>query len=272
MSDQDLLFDAVSEVVRLTGATALEHFGRSIEVERKSDGSPVTAADRAAEQAARRWISSRFPEDAIVGEEFGATKGSSGRRWLIDPIDGTKSFVAGVPLWGSLIAVVDGDHVVAGAINCAAAGESVVAVRGLGAWHRGSRCRVSAIGVLGDATVLTTDDRFLERPARRAAWAELVSGARIVRTWGDCYGYLLVATGRAEVMVDDKMNDWDSACLLPIIEEAGGVLTDWRGRRTAFGGDTIATNGALARPVRAVLGAEGGSEGPSSTCGRPGSV
>ncbi len=255
MSDREQLLESVREVARLTGAVALAHFGRSIEVERKSDGSPVTIADRAAEQAARGWIAERFPHDAILGEELGATDGSSGRRWLIDPIDGTKSFVAGVPLWGTLIAVVEGEEVIAGAIDCPAAGESVAAVRDLGAWYRGSRCRVSAVDRLDQATVLTTDPRFLDRPERRTAWNDLAATARIVRTWGDCYGYLLVATGRAEAMVDDKMNDWDSACLLPILEEAGGVLTDWRGRRTAFGGDTIATNAALATSVRSILGA-----------------
>ena len=100
-------------------------------------------------------------------------------------------------------------------------------------------------------------ERFADHRERRTAWATLASRARIARTWGDCFGYLLVATGRAEVMVDDKMNAWDSACLLPILEEAGGTLTDWRGRRTAFGGDTIATNAMLATSVRAILGAAG---------------
>jgi histidinol phosphatase-like enzyme (inositol monophosphatase family) len=256
--DRRRLFEAVEAVSRVTGDAALRHFGRPIEVERKGDGSPVTVADRDAERAARRWIADRFPDDAVLGEEFGAGAGTSGRRWLVDPIDGTKSFLAGVPLWGSLIAVAEDDEVIAGAINCAAAGELVVAVRGIGAWSRGARCWVSPVGSLSEATVLTTDDRFPERPARRAAWSKLGSEARIARTWGDCYGYLLVATGRAEVMIDDKMNDWDAACLAPIIEEAGGVLTDWRGRRTPFGGDTIATNAALAETVRRLL--SGGSE------------
>jgi histidinol phosphatase-like enzyme (inositol monophosphatase family) len=259
VSDREQLLEAVREVARLTAATALSHFGGPIQVERKSDGSPVTVADRAAEQTARRWIGDHFPDDAILGEEFGTSAGRSGRRWLIDPIDGTKSFVAGVPLWGTLIAVVEGQDVLAGAIDCAAAGEAIAAVRGLGAWSRGVRCQVSTVDRLDQATVLTTDDRFLDRPHRRPAWEQLVSRARVVRTWGDCFGYLLVATGRAEVMVDDKMNDWDSACLLPILEEAGGVLTDWRGRRTAFGGDTIATNSALASTVRAALGATEGA-------------
>ena len=253
MSDGAMLLEAVAEVARLAGKVALERFNTGIAVEWKGDGSPVTVADRSAEQAAREWIGRKFPGDAILGEEYGFEGAAEGRRWLIDPIDGTKSFVAGVPLWGTLIAVVEGEDVLAGAINCAAAGELVAAAVGEGAWWNGSRCRVSGEAVLGNATVLTTDDRFPERPTRRAAWDRLAAEARIVRTWGDCFGYLLVATGRADVMVDDRMNPWDSACLLPILEEAGGVLTDWKGRRTAFGGDTIATSSALDRPVRGIL-------------------
>lgn len=253
MSESGILLEAVAEVARLAGEVALRQFNTGVAVEWKGDGSPVTIADRSAEQAAREWIARRFPGDAILGEEYGFEGKAEGRRWLIDPIDGTKSFVAGVPLWGTLIAVVEGEEVLAGAINCAAAGELLAAAAGQGAWCNGSRCRVSAERSLGNATVLTTDDRFPDHPGRRAGWDRLTREARIVRTWGDCFGYLLVATGRADVMVDDRMNPWDSACLLPILEEAGGVLTDWRGRRTAFGGDTIATNAALDRPVREIL-------------------
>ena len=247
------LLEAVSEVAVLAGEVALRHFRGPIAVELKSDGSPVTIADRTAERAAREWIARRFSGDAVLGEEYGAAGPMSGRRWLIDPIDGTKSFVAGVPLWGTLIAVLDGDEILAGAINCAAVSELVVAERGAGCWWNGSAARVSDVDRIERATVLTTDDRFLERPARGAAWRTLVSGVRMARTWGDCYGYLLVATGRAEVMVDDRMNAWDSAALLPIIEEAGGVLTDWRGVRTGLGSDTIATNRALDAAVRGLL-------------------
>lgn len=253
----DTLLQAVEEVARLAGQVALERFREGVAVEWKGDGSPVTIADRAAERAARDWISARFPADTILGEEFGLTGGADKRRWLIDPIDGTKSFVAGAPLWGTLIAVVDGPDVVAGAINCAAAGELVAAAPGQGAWWNGSRCRVSTNSSLSQATVLTTDERFPQRPARRRAWDALAGHARVARTWGDCFGYVLVATGRADVMVDDRMNPWDSACLLPILEEAGGTLTDWRGRRTAFGGDTIGTNGLLGPAVRTILGATG---------------
>jgi len=258
VNEGKLLFEALAEVAKVTGRAALGHFGKLDSVDHKGDGSPVTVADREAERVAREWIAKRFPDDAVLGEEFGHSGNPAARRrWLIDPIDGTKSFVAGVPLWGSLIAVTEGDEVVGGAINCAAVEETVVAVTGLGAWWKGSRCAVSTTDSLAHATVLTTDDRFPESDRRREAWQTLAGQARVVRTWGDCFGYLLVATGRAEVMVDDKMHAWDSACLLPIIEEAGGVLTDWRGRRTGFGGDTIATNKVLDLTVRSLL-VEGG--------------
>ncbi len=253
MSDEAALLQAVAEVAKVAGDVALRWFGTGVAEERKTDGSPVTVADRSAEQAARAWIAARFPADEILGEEFGATGSGARRRWIIDPIDGTKSFVAGVPLWGTLIAVAEGEEVLAGAINCAAAGELIAAARGQGAWHNGIRCRVSTQAALAEATVLTTDDRFPGRPERASAWNALADQARIIRTWGDCFGYLLVATGRADVMVDDRMNPWDSACLMPIIEEAGGILTDWRGVRTAFGGDTVATNLALSHTVRGIL-------------------
>jgi histidinol phosphatase-like enzyme (inositol monophosphatase family) len=245
--------EPVAEAARVAGEVALRHFRTGLTVEWKGDGSPVTAADREAERAVRAWIERRFPGDAVLGEELGFSGDESARRWLVDPIDGTKSFVAGVPLWGALVAVLERHEVVAGAIHCAAAGELVVAAPGAGCWWNGSRARVSDVTELPQAAVLTTDERFLDRPDRRARWGYLAERARLSRTWGDCFGYVLVATGRAEVMVDDRMNPWDAAPLLPIITEAGGVFTDWRGQRTAFGGDTIATNAALAVPVRGIL-------------------
>jgi histidinol phosphatase-like enzyme (inositol monophosphatase family) len=253
VSDASRWLEPVAEAARLAGRVALGYFKAGVAVEWKGDGTPVTVADRAAERAVREWIEARFQGDAVLGEEFGATGPSGGRRWLIDPIDGTKSFVAGVPLWGSLIAVMEGDTVVAGAVNCAAAGELVVAARGAGCWWNGERCAVSRQDELGQATTLTTDDRYPDRPERRARWAYLAERSRVVRTWGDCFGYVLVATGRADVMVDDRMNPWDAAPLLPIVIEAGGHFTDWRGEVTAFGGDSIATNAALSVAVRSIL-------------------
>jgi histidinol phosphatase-like enzyme (inositol monophosphatase family) len=251
----DALTQAAAEVARLAGDHALRYFRGSLHVEIKGDGSPVTVADREAEERARAWIEQRFPGDGILGEEFGSVRPDARRRWIVDPIDGTKSFVRGVPLWGTLVAVADEEVVLAGAMYFPAVSELVAAAPGYGAWWNGVRCRVSSVAELSQATVLTTDDRFPDRPRRRAAWERLAAEAAVSRTWGDCYGYLLVATGRAEVMVDDIVSPWDAAALMPVITEAGGTFTDWRGAATAFGGDAVATNAAVGGKVRGVLSA-----------------
>ena len=141
----------------------------------------------------------------------------------------------------------------AGAAYFPPVGELVCAAPGEGAWWNDARCVVSTQSSLEAATILTTDDRFPEHPNRRTAFAALAGRAAVARSWGDCYGYLLVATGRAEAMVDDKMSPWDAAALQPIVTEAGGVFTSWKGERTAFGGDAIATNAALAEEIRSML-------------------
>lgn len=251
---EDLL-RAVETVARLTGDVAQGHFSTALRVETKGDGSPVTIADREAEQAARSWIAEHFPEDGIVGEEFGTLEGTSGRRWLLDPIDGTKSFIRGVPLWGALVAVVEEEDVLAGAAWFPAVNEMIAAAAGKGCWWNGARASVSDTSTLAGATVLVTDERAFRTSALRDDWRTLTGEVSLARTWGDCYGYLLVATGRAEVMVDPVVNAWDIACFVPIIEEAGGVLTDLAGRRTAFGGTAIATNAALAERARAFFDA-----------------
>ena len=252
-ADSSGLLEAVEELARLAGDIALGHFRRGVAVERKADGSPVTIADRAAEHAARDWIASHFPADGILGEEFGALNPGATRRWIVDPIDGTKTFVRGVPLWGTLVAVCEGERVLAGAAYFPAVGEILVAAPDSGCWWNGSRARVSAVATLKDATVLTTDERFGGSASRRESWRRLASEAGVARSWGDCYGYLLVATGRAEVMVDAVVSPWDTAALAPLITEAGGVFTDWSGAHTAFGGSAIATNTALALTARAHL-------------------
>ena len=251
--DRAMLMEAVADAARTAGNVALRYFKSALNVERKLDGSPVTIADRAAEESAREWIGKRFPTDGVLGEELGTLRSDARRRWLIDPIDGTKSFVRGVPLWGTLIAVCEGDEVVAGAAYFPALDEMLAAAGERGAWWNGSRCMVSSVDAMADAAVLTTDQRFSRTPARRAGWRRLADEAAIARDWGDCYGYLLVATGRAEVMIDGILADWDSAALFPIIREAGGVFTDVAGRVTPFGKSAVATNALLARGARALL-------------------
>lgn len=254
-TDLSLLLEATQELARRAGGVALRHFRSAFTVEAKADGSPVTIADRSAEETAREWITRRFPSDGILGEEFGAHLPGAKRRWLIDPVDGTKTFVRRVPLWGTLVAVCEDDNVLAGAAFFPAVDEIVGAAPGLGCWWNGTRTQVSNVAALEAATVLTTDERFTRTAERREGWQRLASAAAISRTWGDCYGYLLVATGRAEVMVDGVVSPWDAAAFFPVITEAGGVFTDWKGNPTAFGGSIVATNAALADRARDLLGA-----------------
>jgi histidinol phosphatase-like enzyme (inositol monophosphatase family) len=249
-----IYMEAVAEVARAAGDTALTYYGRNIAIDSKADGSPVTAADRSAEQCARSWIASRFPLDGIVGEEFGIEGDGRARKWIIDPIDGTKSFVRGVPLWGTLVAVVEGDTVLAGAAYFPALSDIVCAGAGEGCWWNDNKCSVSPVATLSEAALLTS------APLDDARWSRLTSQAPIVRTWGDCYGYFLVATGRAEVMVDPALSAWDIAAFIPVITEAGGVITDWQGRSPVNGGSAIATNSVLARQVRTILDVPSGWE------------
>lgn len=254
MTTPAILLDAVSDVARAAGTVALRHFRTGLSVDTKGDGSPVTIADRSAEEVARAWISARFPEDAVLGEEYGFSGDEGRRRWFVDPIDGTRTFVRGVPLWGTMVAVAEGDHVLAGAIYCPAADELVAAAVGSGCWWNGVRCRVSTVASLDRATVLTTDDRFQHNPERAPLWQALAGRVAMSRTWGDCYGYVLVATGRAELMVDDRLNPWDVAALIPIIGEAGGVYSDWSGACSVDGSDGFASNAVLAAAFTKALG------------------
>jgi histidinol phosphatase-like enzyme (inositol monophosphatase family) len=249
----DSLLQAAAEVAEFAANVAMRWYRKDFAVETKGDGSPVTIADRTAEQEARAWLSQRFPQDGLFGEEFGLERAEARRRWILDPIDGTKAFVRGVPLWGTLVACCEGDTVLAGAACYPAVGELVAAAPGEGCWWNGSRASVSRVGTLAESTCLITDERFPERTERRPRWQALSRECGVSRTWGDCYGYLLVATGRAEIMVDDIVNPWDAAAVYPLITEAGGVFTDWRGRSTAFGGDVIATNSGVAAAARAPL-------------------
>jgi histidinol phosphatase-like enzyme (inositol monophosphatase family) len=253
-----LLVEAALELSRVTGRVALAHYrehqrARSLAVETKADGSPVSVADRAAEEAARAFLARRFPDDGVLGEELGETRPEARRKWCIDPIDGTKSFLRGVPLWGSLVALVEGDTVLAGAAYFPVTDEAIAAGPGEGCFAEGVRAGVSDVATLAEATVLTTDERFPDIPACEAPWRALAARAKIARSWGDCYGYYLVATGRAELMTDGRLSPWDAACFQPIVEEAGGVFTDWRGLRTSFGEGVIATNRGVAAEARALL-------------------
>ncbi|MFO0903307.1 MAG: inositol monophosphatase family protein [Pirellulales bacterium] len=245
------------QVAREGGKSTLSRFQKvDLAVERKADDSPVTAADRDAERLMRERLGEWFPDDAIVGEELGEKSGASGFRWILDPIDGTKSFIGGVPLYSTLVGVERDGEPLIGVIYIPALDEGVYAARGSGAFHfqadsQPTPARVSRRSLADGIFVLSQVDSFAKRGAR-TAFDQLQSAAYVTRTWGDGYGYLLVATGRAELMVDPIMNVWDAAAILPVLIEAGGTFTDWRGRATIRGGEGIATNGVILEQVLAI--------------------
>jgi len=244
-SELNELLEFAVDLARGAGEITLQYFRKKPETSTKSDGSYVTIADREAESYLRKRITERFPNDGILGEEEGELQGTSGRRWILDPIDGTFSFVHGVPLYGVLIAIEIEGEMTVGVVNIPALGEIVSAAKGVGCFLNGEPAHVSRTADLKDALLLSTSFKNVTEL--------LLERAKVSRTWGDCYGYVLVATGRADVMLDPVMNLWDCAPLLPIIEEAGGTFTDWRGARTADGGNAIATNGLLFDEVMALL-------------------
>ena len=243
---------------REAGHITLEYFRRDdLEVERKGDDSPVTVADRRAEDHLRRRIAETFASDAILGEEMPDREGSSGYRWILDPIDGTKSFIHGIPLYSTLVAVEREGEPILGVIRIPALDECVYAATGQGAWYvhgprEARRARVSQ-RPLAQGLFLTSEVGNFDKVGRRDAYNKLEDAARLTRSWGDGYGYLMVATGRAELMVDPLGALWDLAALLPIMEEAGGTFTDWQGRRTVQSGNGVATNGVTQADAMAIL-------------------
>lgn len=265
------LLDLAVSLAEEAGRVTLEHFGEALDPEIKSDGSPVTVADRDAEALLRERILAAHPTHGILGEEFGETNPDSPIRWILDPIDGTRSFVHGVPFYGVLVGIeIDGEPEV-GVAHFPAMDETVAAARDLGCrWKRGnaepvrdgrtsnairttSEARVSEVSRLSDAVVLTTDEEATRSSPVADGWRDLSARASFSRTWGDCYGHCLVATGRAEVMLDPELNPWDAAPLLPIVTEAGGRFTDLSGAPTIHGGNGISTNGKLHDEILRIL-------------------
>ncbi len=259
-SDQSARLELAIAAAREAGKLALRYFGQdNYQVELKADASPVTIADREAEHLLRERIAVAFPDDAILGEELPERPGRSGYRWILDPIDGTKSFVHGVPLYGTLIGVELAERSVVGVVYMPALDEMVYAADGQGAWHvvgdrPPRRAQVSKCATLAEALFCTTAPGDFAKLNRREPYEKLEQAARLTRTWGDCYGYLLVATGRAEVMVDPIMNAWDAAPMQPILEEAGGTFTNWQGEPTIHSREGIATNGRVLAEVLAITG------------------
>jgi histidinol-phosphatase len=256
MNDLDDLMDFAARTARAGGDVTLEHFGR-VDVRFKGDGSEVTAADLAAEAHIRALLAEAFPEDGVLGEEHAETPSRSGRRWIIDPIDGTRSFGSAVPLYGVLLTLEDEGRPLVGCCHFPPIGQTLVAARGAGAWLNGVRVRTSECGDLAAARVVTSGLEYWRdqgTDAQQAGWERLVRATRFARTWGDAFGYYLVATGRAEIFADPVCGQYyDYAAFEVIMPEAGGRLTQFDGTPVRPMTSAIAGNAHLHDAARALL-------------------
>ena len=250
------LLDFAHQIAWQAGKLTLRYFQSELTIDHKADESPVTIADREAEAYLRAKITAQYPDHAILGEEAGLS-GDAGAtyRWVLDPIDGTKTFVRGVPLYGVMVGLLREGQPVVGAVNMPALGEIVYGAQGHGCWWNGRPCRVSPVASLAASLVVATTAHGYEQHGKALAFQRLLAACGSFRTWGDCYGHLLVATGRAEVALDPIMNLWDAAALLPILEAAGGTFTDWHGVATIEAGEGLSSNGLVNEALLACLDA-----------------
>ena len=235
----------VTELAQQSGDFIRPHFGSaSLVVETKTDATPVTIADRGAEELMRKLIKAKFPAHGIIGEEMGSERPDAEFVWVLDPIDGTKSFITGVPLWGTLIALLHRGQPVLGVIHQPILHQLMIG-DGTTTTLNGRPVRVRSTARIEDATLLTSDPFNPSKYQNGDAFNALRQRAKLVRTWGDCYGYLLVAAGLADVMCDPIMNPWDIAALVPVIRGAGGIITDWKGGPAYPAESTVASTPML---------------------------
>ena len=258
MSELTDLLDFATETAFQAGQLTLRYFQTGVAPDTKADDSPVTVADRQAEELIRARIEKTYPNHDVLGEEFGGTGGEASHRWVVDPIDGTKSFVRGVPLYGVLLGLEIDGVVQVGVAYFPALGDMVYAATGEGCRWNGRRCFVSGVKTLDRAVVAFTDAGSFKKFGRGPAWERVqdVSYHRV--GWSDAYGHALVATGRCDVMLDPVMNPWDCGPFSVLLREAGGYFGDWSGSETIYGGEALSTTRSLLPEVLEVLNQEKG--------------
>lgn len=251
--DLNTVHEAAIEIARKGGEHTLKYFKKSVDVERKSDDSPVTVADRESESIMREVIEAQFPDHGIIGEEHGRTNEQGAVQWILDPIDGTKSFIHGIPLYTTLIGVLVDNEPVIGVIYAPALDEFCEAAKGKGARLNNQTCSVRACRGLAEASFLSTDVTTPKKSGYGDALKALLGKTRIHRTWGDAYGHMMVATGRADLMFDPILNIWDAAPLLTVLQEAGGVFCDTEGNETIQSGNGFSCSRELLPEVLKVF-------------------
>lgn len=235
------------------GRLTLGYFQRGIEADFKADDSPVTVADKQAEALIRQRIEAAYPHHAIIGEEFGASNADASHRWFVDPIDGTKSFVRGVPLYAVLIGLEIDGRVEAGAVYFPALGDMLHAASGQGCFWNGRQVRVMDTEDMARAVVSFTDAASFQAYGREAAWQRVMKSSYYRVGWSDAYGHALVASGRLELMLDPVMNPWDCGPFPVLLREAGGFFGSWTGEEGLFAGEAISTTKTLLPQVLELL-------------------
>lgn len=248
----DRVLDALTEAARAAGEVALKYYRRGVEVTLKPDRSPVTRADREAEQVIVEILGRAFPERGFLGEELGA-RGSEETRWIIDPIDGTRNFVRGIPIWAVLIGLEERGEITAGVIHNPVTGELYTARKGEGAFLGGERLRVSEVSSLDQATLIHASLGFLRASGYWEGFVRLVDATERQRGFGDYLCYTILAEGKAEIAVESDLKPWDLAPVKILVEEAGGRFTDFSGTPSIYSGTALATNGRLHDTALALL-------------------
>lgn len=253
MNDVKELLEIAKNIAIIGGNHTLKYFKKNFEVLSKEDDSPVTIADKETEQILRKEIQKKFPNHGIIGEEYGQTNADSNIQWVLDPIDGTKSFIHGVPFYTTLIGILINNEPVIGVVYAPALNELCAAAIGYGATLNGKPCKVRETNKLEDATFLITEIRKFRKYNMDGMFQELLDKTKIHRTWGDAYGHMMVAVGRADLMFDPELSIWDAAALLPILKEAGGVFSDVNGKETIHTGNGFSTNKKLYHQVMSIF-------------------
>lgn len=249
------LLNFATDLAFKAGRITLSHFQTDVQTTFKADDSPVTIADRETERFIREAIEKAYPNHDIVGEEHGTSESGSSHRWYIDPIDGTKSFMRGVPLYGVLIGLEIAGRIEVGVAHFPALNEMVYAATGEGAYWNGRACRVSETSDLSRAVCAHIDTASFARYGDKGEkWARLQQATYYNAGWCDAYGYALCATGRVDLMLDPIVSSWDASPFPVILREAGGYFGDWQGNETHLAGEALATNANLQQAVLALLG------------------
>lgn len=246
-------YEVAVEAARKAGDLARAYYETTFDIESKADNSPVTIADRQAEQLIRALVTQHFPDDGFLGEEYGDQPGASGFRWVIDPIDGTRSFVRHIPIWATLVGLEYRGEQIGGVAYVPVFGQVYRALRGDGAFVNDRPIRVSDVGTLADSLMCYSSIRWFQAAGREQTFLELVRRTQRQRGFGDFYGFVLVAEGACDLMLEHGVHTWDVAALKAIVEEAGGTFTDWGGTPTTETPDVLASNGKVHAEALAIL-------------------